>query len=490
MVKGYFRKRARAPGVRASLAALVVGSVLPIAAVAAFLIVNFYQHERARLVESSISRARSLMAVVDHDIQSTQAALAALATARTLADDDLAAFHARALEVLTTLKVDSIVLLDADGGLLLSTRRPFGQALPRLAATPLLKRILASGKPGVSDLFTGPIDGNPIYVVGVPVRHGHALRRTLNATVAPERLAATLAEQKLPDSWRAAIVDSRGQVVARSHDIARHLGRQVRPGLLQQLSMGDEGGFASESLDGLPVFSVYSRSPVSRWTAVLAIPRDELAAGLRRTLAWLIVATLAALGAALALAWRIGGGIAGSVRALVAPARAVASGAPPALPPLRFREANELGLALREAAASVRDGRAATRESEQRLALVAGAARVGIWVRDLARRQIWVSDPWRALLGFEAAQEVTLDALLARVHPDDRAAVRHTLDGALRGSLRYEMEYRVVLPGGALRWIGSHGAAEVDEHGQATLVRGVSLDITPRKLAELDLQHQ
>jgi PAS domain S-box-containing protein len=215
-----------------------------------------------------------------------------------------------------------------------------------------------------------------------------------------------------------------------------------------------------------------------------------LTGGLRRSLTWLVVVTLAALAAGLALAWRIGGGIAGSVHALIGPAMAVGRGEVQVLPPLAIREAAELGAALQHAAASVRAAQAATRESEQRLALVADAAHLGIWVRDLLRQEIWVSDTWRALFGFAPGETVTLAALLRRVHPDDRAAVQRTLNlSGLQGS-RYDIEFRVELPDGAVRWIASHGSVERSSDGSPALVRGVSLDISKRKLAELDVQQK
>jgi C4-dicarboxylate-specific signal transduction histidine kinase len=102
---------------------------------------------------------------------------------------------------------------------------------------------------------------------------------------------------------------------------------------------------------------------------------------------------------------------------------------------------------------------------------------------------VWVSDPWRALFAFAPEQAVTVELLLQRVHPDDRAAVLRTLDSAARDALRYEMEYRIVTTDGETRWIGSHGATECDQEGRPVLVRGVSLDITQRKRAELDVQH-
>ncbi|MYN21197.1 PAS domain-containing protein, partial [Rugamonas sp. FT107W] len=170
-----------------------------------------------------------------------------------------------------------------------------------------------------------------------------------------------------------------------------------------------------------------------------------------------------------------------------APARAVGAGGIPAIPPLHFREANQLGNALREAALSMQRARSGMRESEQQLALAANAAHLGIWTRELRGDVIWASDQWRALFGFDADQPLTLDALLARVHPDDRAAVQRTLRDTLHGTPRYDMEYRLLPAGGEPRWISSHGSVEFDEQGRPLRVRGVSLDITARKQAELEL---
>ena len=63
------------PGVRLSLAVIVVGCILPIAVMAAFLIFDFYEHEQTQLTMNAISRARAMTSVVDRDFASTQAAL-------------------------------------------------------------------------------------------------------------------------------------------------------------------------------------------------------------------------------------------------------------------------------------------------------------------------------------------------------------------------------------------------------------------------------
>ena len=115
-------------GVRDSLAALVLGCVLPLAAMAAFLICQFYAREQTRLTDDAISRARAMRSALERDFASTAAALQALATSERLAHGQLRAFHAQASAALRDIHADSIVLVDTDGQLLLSTRRPFGTA--------------------------------------------------------------------------------------------------------------------------------------------------------------------------------------------------------------------------------------------------------------------------------------------------------------------------------------------------------------------------
>lgn len=349
-----FRTRSHTPGVRASLALLVVGCVLPISLVAGYLIVDYYKHQHAQLTVNAISRARAMRSIVDHDFASAESALQVLATSRFLTKGDLGGFHAQASEAVQHMQARNIVLLSPTGQFLLTTFRPFGEPLPTQAIPANLMRVLEQGKPAVSDLFRGRITGDWIFSIGVPVRRHGATIYSLHATVTPAQLAGVLAEQKLPDSWRAAITDGDGSVVARTHEVKKFLGKQVVPDLWQRMSVSDEGGFESRTLDGIPVLTVYSRSPVTKWAVVVGIPLDEVTAGLRQTVALLLLASGAALIVGLALAWFIGGRVARSITGLIQPARALGSGDMVTIPPVHFSEAREMGQALLDAATRLR----------------------------------------------------------------------------------------------------------------------------------------
>jgi two-component system, LuxR family, sensor kinase FixL len=128
------------------------------------------------------------------------------------------------------------------------------------------------------------------------------------------------------------------------------------------------------------------------------------------------------------------------------------------------------------------------RESESRMILAAEAANLGIWVRDLTRKEIWATDNWRALFGFSKAEPLSLDDFLHRLHPDERETVLQELARAIEGDGRYQMEHRLVLPDGQMRWIHSRGRVEFNGAGKPILVRGVSLDTTERHKAEQETQ--
>ncbi|MCE9607034.1 MAG: PAS domain-containing protein, partial [Planctomycetia bacterium] len=130
------------------------------------------------------------------------------------------------------------------------------------------------------------------------------------------------------------------------------------------------------------------------------------------------------------------------------------------------------------------------RESEERMTLAAEAANLGVWHYDHVQDEIWASDNWRALLGFTKAERIGFNGFLQRVHPEDREAVAEAVTKALAGGGSYEREYRLVLLDGRKRWIASRGQVEFHADGKPVLIRGVSLDITARKQAELEVQRQ
>src|SRR5262249_58021446 len=77
------------------------------------------------------------------------------------------------------------------------------------------------------------------------------------------------------------------------------------------------------------------------------------------------------------------------------------------------------------------------------------------------------------------------DAWQEGIHPDDRAHAAQLYSRWVGGdpSVEYSIEYRVVRPDGAIRWIHDRGVRIRNEQGAVTRVMGVAEDITDRRLA-------
>ena len=124
--------------------------------------------------------------------------------------------------------------------------------------------------------------------------------------------------------------------------------------------------------------------------------------------------------------------------------------------------------------------------SEKRLNLAADSANLGMWEWDIVHDEIWITDKGRAMLGFDSSEKLDFDRFRSRLHPDDREVVLKAVDSSLGTGAEYQSEYRVVLPDGQLRWIAGRGHVEFDSDGKPVRMRGASVDITERKLAELE----
>jgi two-component system, LuxR family, sensor kinase FixL len=128
------------------------------------------------------------------------------------------------------------------------------------------------------------------------------------------------------------------------------------------------------------------------------------------------------------------------------------------------------------------------RTRDEQMTLAAEAADLGFWVHEYSKEEFWGSDHWRALLGYTKSEPLYMSNFIARIHSDDRDVTLRTIEGAERGDGRYQMEHRVVLPDGQVRWLSCQGRVGLDRDGQPTRMQGVSIDITRRKQAELEAQ--
>ncbi len=131
----------------------------------------------------------------------------------------------------------------------------------------------------------------------------------------------------------------------------------------------------------------------------------------------------------------------------------------------------------------------ALRQSEARTNLAANAANLGLWLWNIRDDELWATEKWRRLFGFAESEPLDIGQWLQVVHPADRERMKQRVQHVLEhGGGEHESEYRITRPDGSTRWIAGYGGVELDECGKPAFVRGVSRDITGRKLAEEKFQ--
>ncbi|MCL4294749.1 MAG: PAS domain S-box protein [Anaerolineae bacterium] len=132
------------------------------------------------------------------------------------------------------------------------------------------------------------------------------------------------------------------------------------------------------------------------------------------------------------------------------------------------------------------------RESEEWLRLAYEAGDLGTWRHDLTTGMLHLDARARTHFGFDAGAVLLAD-LLTRVHPDDLARLRQEIAASLdpASDEHYTTEYRIIHPGGAIRWVSIYGRVYFEGEGSErhpVLGVGTSQDITARKQAEMELK--
>lgn len=128
------------------------------------------------------------------------------------------------------------------------------------------------------------------------------------------------------------------------------------------------------------------------------------------------------------------------------------------------------------------------RKQEQMLALAADAAGLGVWTYDISGNALTASESWYRMFGFRNAPVLTREDIISQLHPDDREGYAGQLAIALRNHGEYESNYRFILPDRRIRWMSSRGKVRLNSLGEPETIHGVTVDITERKEAELELE--
>jgi PAS domain S-box-containing protein len=126
-------------------------------------------------------------------------------------------------------------------------------------------------------------------------------------------------------------------------------------------------------------------------------------------------------------------------------------------------------------------------------ALAMESGGIGSWEWDLQARRMTANSQLLAMFGLPEDLEhkpVPVSTFIAAVHPADRERVAASVDAALDRRGEYAQEYRVLQPGGGIRWIAARGRPLYDDARRAVRLVGAAYDTTDRHLAAENAQSE
>ena len=124
------------------------------------------------------------------------------------------------------------------------------------------------------------------------------------------------------------------------------------------------------------------------------------------------------------------------------------------------------------------------RESREFMEMATEAGRIGLWVRDMARDDLWANARLRSMFGFAQDERFGIKQLEDRIYPADRSSIQVAVEHAQRSKGSFEVEFRSADSVVPKRWMVARGRMVRDAHGEALRAMGTVVDITERKLAE------
>jgi PAS domain S-box-containing protein len=125
--------------------------------------------------------------------------------------------------------------------------------------------------------------------------------------------------------------------------------------------------------------------------------------------------------------------------------------------------------------------------SEAYLSEAQRLSRTGSFGWQISSREILWSEETYQIFGYDVSQKPSLDLVMERTHPDDKHFLRQLLEEAASNGTGFDTEHRLLMMGGAVKYLHVVAHTMKDSSGVVELIGAVT-DITPAKKAEESLR--
>ena len=122
------------------------------------------------------------------------------------------------------------------------------------------------------------------------------------------------------------------------------------------------------------------------------------------------------------------------------------------------------------------------KESQDKLRTATKIARLGYWqLKADGTNRYWSDEVYEIWGRLREEFIVTFSSFLETIHPADRDVFLKEQKLFYSSKKTFNLEYRIVLPDGAIRWVYEKGNLLEDEEGNAIIFQGMVQDITEQK---------
>ncbi len=113
----------------------------------------------------------------------------------------------------------------------------------------------------------------------------------------------------------------------------------------------------------------------------------------------------------------------------------------------------------------------------------------GSWTHDIASGRVTITPEVHRIYGIRPDEDPSTAAFFfTRIHPEDLPVVEEAYRRLLEEKCDFEMNFRIIFPGGSTRYIHNIGHATLNQSGEVVEVLGTAMDVTEPLRAKAELE--
>jgi len=341
----------------------------------------------------------------------------------------------------------------------------------------------------------------PVVALGVPIRDAQG--KILGALVGVIDLAKPnfldqIMSARYGKSGGYTLISKPWRMVVSATDKQRILQELPPPGAnpsLDAFMNGLNGSALVVDTSGQDVLASVQDIPVADWALVASLPTTEAFAPTHLMLNSFWLATLIAMLLAASLTWWL---LQYLLRPVHVAFRALKLQTESDLPlqPLPHTSQDEIGQliggfnqlfsVIRSHELELTRSKLDIQKAVDSLNEAQKLSQLGNWTLDLVLNKLeWSDEVFRIFEIDPQVCQASHEAFLQAIHPEDRDLVNRVYNESLKSHLSYDLEHRLLMPDGRIKWVHEHGSSVFDASGRTLFSVGVVQDITKRKLSEI-----